>query len=321
MVGEVVGDPVGRVEPARLTSVGRRARPTEAPPPPWRRHRAPRGGIRRRSSSFFFRHPKTQRGLTLCRAVVVDARRLSRVARLLLLANAFWRVDSLTSSRGPRLGVAQLRHRLLRELAHGVPREDVLPDLAPHGGHGGVRHDRRSRLRLPDRLLRGAGGVAARAIGDHDRGRDPAVGELPCPGLRVEGDARGRRPGRGVPSMRSDSPTCRSPGRTFAMWLTFCYLWLPFAILPIYASLERVPDSLHRGIGGSRGAHRQRRSGAWSSRWRCRGSSPARSSRSRSRSATTSFPGSSARAVPRQRDPRAVREQPAARGNDRVAAR
>ncbi len=38
-------------------------------------------------------------------------------------------------------------------------------------------------------------------------------------------------------------------GTTFAMWLTFCYLWLPFAILPIYASLERVPDSLDRRVG------------------------------------------------------------------------
>jgi putative spermidine/putrescine transport system permease protein len=29
----------------------------------------------------------------------------------------------------------------------------------------------------------------------------------------------------------------------WAVWITFCYLWLPFAILPIYASLERVPPS------------------------------------------------------------------------------
>jgi putative spermidine/putrescine transport system permease protein len=29
----------------------------------------------------------------------------------------------------------------------------------------------------------------------------------------------------------------------WAVWITFCYLWLPFAILPIYASLERVPAS------------------------------------------------------------------------------
>jgi len=30
----------------------------------------------------------------------------------------------------------------------------------------------------------------------------------------------------------------------WAVWLTFCYLWLPFAILPVYAALERLPGSL-----------------------------------------------------------------------------
>jgi len=30
----------------------------------------------------------------------------------------------------------------------------------------------------------------------------------------------------------------------WAVWLTFTYLWLPFAILPIYAALERLPASL-----------------------------------------------------------------------------
>jgi putative spermidine/putrescine transport system permease protein len=29
-----------------------------------------------------------------------------------------------------------------------------------------------------------------------------------------------------------------------AVWLTFVYLWLPYMILPIYAGLERIPDSL-----------------------------------------------------------------------------
>lgn len=29
----------------------------------------------------------------------------------------------------------------------------------------------------------------------------------------------------------------------WAIWLTFCYLWLPFVILPIYAALERIPPS------------------------------------------------------------------------------
>ena len=29
-----------------------------------------------------------------------------------------------------------------------------------------------------------------------------------------------------------------------AMWIVFSYIWLPFMILPIYAALERIPDSL-----------------------------------------------------------------------------
>lgn len=43
-------------------------------------------------------------------------------------------------------------------------------------------------------------------------------------------------------------------GTPFAMWLTFCYLWLPFAILPIFASLERVPSS-YIEASGDLGAH------------------------------------------------------------------
>jgi putative spermidine/putrescine transport system permease protein len=31
---------------------------------------------------------------------------------------------------------------------------------------------------------------------------------------------------------------------TTAVWLVFSYLWLPFMILPIYAGLERIPNSL-----------------------------------------------------------------------------
>jgi putative spermidine/putrescine transport system permease protein len=29
-----------------------------------------------------------------------------------------------------------------------------------------------------------------------------------------------------------------------ATWLVFSYLWLPFMILPVYAGLERIPNSL-----------------------------------------------------------------------------
>jgi putative spermidine/putrescine transport system permease protein len=30
----------------------------------------------------------------------------------------------------------------------------------------------------------------------------------------------------------------------WAMWIVFSYIWLPFMILPVYAALERIPDSM-----------------------------------------------------------------------------
>jgi putative spermidine/putrescine transport system permease protein len=30
----------------------------------------------------------------------------------------------------------------------------------------------------------------------------------------------------------------------WAVWLVFCYIWLPFMILPVWAAFERVPDSM-----------------------------------------------------------------------------
>jgi putative spermidine/putrescine transport system permease protein len=30
----------------------------------------------------------------------------------------------------------------------------------------------------------------------------------------------------------------------WAIWIVFSYIWLPFMVLPVYASLERIPDSL-----------------------------------------------------------------------------
>jgi putative spermidine/putrescine transport system permease protein len=35
----------------------------------------------------------------------------------------------------------------------------------------------------------------------------------------------------------------------WAIWLTFTYLWLPFVLLPIYAALERIPESYLEASG------------------------------------------------------------------------
>jgi putative spermidine/putrescine transport system permease protein len=34
-----------------------------------------------------------------------------------------------------------------------------------------------------------------------------------------------------------------------AMWIVFCYIWLPFMIVPVYGALERIPDSLLEASG------------------------------------------------------------------------
>ena len=41
----------------------------------------------------------------------------------------------------------------------------------------------------------------------------------------------------------------------WAMWVVFSYIWLPFMILPVYAALERIPDSYLEASGdlGARG--------------------------------------------------------------------
>ena len=74
---------------------------------------------------------------------------------------------------------------------------------------------------------------------------------------------------------------CEGPGfGDVAVWLVFTYLWLPYMILPIYAGLERIPDSMLEAsadLGGRPG----RPSGGSSCRWSSRPSSPGRSSRSR----------------------------------------
>jgi putative spermidine/putrescine transport system permease protein len=39
------------------------------------------------------------------------------------------------------------------------------------------------------------------------------------------------------------------------MWIVFSYIWLPFMVIPIYAALERIPDSYIEAAGdlGARG--------------------------------------------------------------------
>ena len=49
-----------------------------------------------------------------------------------------------------------------------------------------------------------------------------------------------RRPQLGARPVRPHGPGYGN----IAVWLVMSYLWLPYMILPIYAGLERIPDSL-----------------------------------------------------------------------------
>ena len=73
-------------------------------------------------------------------------------------------------------------------------------------------------------------------------GPDAALVLLPGQGLRLADDARRRTAsstGRSIPF------GVKRPGYgTTAVWLVESYLWLPYMILPIYAGLERIPNSL-----------------------------------------------------------------------------
>ena len=57
----------------------------------------------------------------------------------------------------------------------------------------------------------------------------------------------------------------------WAVWLSFTYLWLPFMVLPIYAALERVPESFLEASGdlGREGMDHVPRASC--SRWSCPG--------------------------------------------------
>ena len=152
-----------------------------------------------------------------------------------LFVAAFWHLDDVQ-----RQGRALVQHgRTSRRCANDhVYRTIVLRTVGDRGGGHG---DRRA-ARLPDRVLHGEGRVAAGARAAGRRGADAAVVELPGEGLRLAHDPqRGRDPQLGA-SARSG---INGPGfGNVATWLVFTYLWLPYMILPIYAGLERIPDSL-----------------------------------------------------------------------------
>jgi putative spermidine/putrescine transport system permease protein len=208
--------------------------------------------IRRRTSSFFFRHPKTRRGLTLS-APLAWMLVIYVVSLLLLLANSFWRVDSLTTnvihdwgwrnfdtvfSGNWRTAFLEKTYFVMTRRTLGLALAVTITDIV---------------LAFPIAYF------AARVASA--RARSALVIAVVIPlwanyiirvtsiKALIEGGGL-LQDVLGLVGIHSLSLT----GTAAAMWLTFSYLWLPYAILPIYASLERVPDSLIEA-SGDLGAH------------------------------------------------------------------
>jgi putative spermidine/putrescine transport system permease protein len=213
---------------------------------------APRGSIRRRSSSFFFRHPKTRRGLTLA-APLTWMLVVYLASLLLLLANAFWRVDSLTSSVVRDWGWRNFdtvfsgnwRTAFLERTYYLISLHTVVMAAL---------------VTIADIVFAfPIAFFAARVASPRARSAIMIAVVIPLWAnylVRVfawKAMLEGGGPAEAF--LHAIGLTDVSlTGTTLAMWFTYCYLWLPYAILPIYASLERVPDSLI-DASGDLGAH------------------------------------------------------------------
>ncbi len=213
---------------------------------------APRGSIRRRSSSFFFRHPKTRRGLTLA-APLTWMLVVYLVSLLLLLANAFWRVDSLTSSVVRDWGWRNF-DTVFSGNWHTAFLEKTYYLISLH------TVVMAALVTIADIVFAfPIAFFAARVASPRARSAIMIAVVIPLWAnylVRVfawKAMLEGGGPAEAF--LHAIGLTDVSlTGTTLAMWFTYCYLWLPYAILPIYASLERVPDSLI-DASGDLGAH------------------------------------------------------------------
>jgi putative spermidine/putrescine transport system permease protein len=193
----------------------------------------PKGGIARRLSAALFRHPRLKLWLTLGpTAVWMLVIYLASLA--LMLVTAFWRLNELSSQIERVWGLQNFQtlwqtsvYRTITVRTVGMAAAVTIADLT---------------LAFPIAYY------AARVAGPKARSIVLLAIVMPLWSnylVRVfawrvitagDGPLQSFLGLLGIHHSFSAS--------NWAVWITFCYLWLPFAILPIYGALERVPDSL-----------------------------------------------------------------------------
>jgi putative spermidine/putrescine transport system permease protein len=194
---------------------------------------APKPSIRRRVSAFLNRHPKLKLGLLLTPPMgYMGVIYLGALAVLLL--SAFWTLDPLTSAVVHRLTLANFRALIdipvyrriifrtvgtaaavtVTDIVLAFPLAYYAARLASPKGRAAILLS----VTLPlwsNYLVRA---YAWRVILDRHGILNWSLDKLHLGGVNV--------------------------GFTnISVWIVFSYLWLPFVLFPIYAALERVPDS------------------------------------------------------------------------------
>jgi putative spermidine/putrescine transport system permease protein len=194
--------------------------------------RGAEGGSVKRASAALYRHPRTRLGLTLGGPLAWIIL-VYLVSLVLLLANSFWRVDPLTT-------------RVVRHFNHFSTYKNVFWSTTTY-------------YRITFRTVGMAVAVtiadlffafpfayyAARVAEPKVRTRLLLAVTIPLWAnylIRVFAWKTLLEGGGPIHEVLAKFGVDLT-GSNIAVWITFCYLWFPFAALPIYASLERVPGS------------------------------------------------------------------------------
>jgi len=194
---------------------------------------APHPGVMRRASGYLNAHPRTRLALTLGIPLLwIGVIYLGSLG--LLFANGFWRVDVLTSRIVEDWGLRNFKtlytsgvYRTITIRTAGIATAVAVADvilafpLAYYAAR--VAKPRVRAAILVAVVLPLWSSYLVRAF---------AWSTMTAPNGMLDSVLEAL----GIPNPNIGASQ-------WAIWLTFTYLWLPFVVLPVYASLERIPES------------------------------------------------------------------------------
>jgi putative spermidine/putrescine transport system permease protein len=194
---------------------------------------AKKAGRGRRASAFVFRHPRLKLGLTLS-PTLVWMMAIYLVSLALLLVTSFWRLNELSGEVERVWGLQNYQKLFTSSIYWVITLRTLLMALA---------------VTLTDLCLAfPIAYFAARVAKPRARSAILLLVVIPLWAnylVRVFAWKTAFAGGGPVEALFGVlGMDVRLAASNFAVWVTLSYLWLPYTILPIYASLERVPGSL-----------------------------------------------------------------------------